>query len=172
MRIIAQRVFDASVSVEGKVISKIGKGILILVGFCKGDDKDTIDHMVSKTINMRLWEANGKAWAASVKDIDGEIMVVSQFTLFGTLKKGNKPDFHGALTANEAKLLYDTYVGQLRAKFGEDKVQTGQFQALMVVSSSNDGPVTLIHEKSDGKAEDKEEEPVLEKQPPAENIPL
>lgn len=71
MRIIAQRVIEASVSVEGKIISKIGRGILILVGFCKGDDKDTIDQMVSKTINMRLWEANGKAWAASVKDIDG-----------------------------------------------------------------------------------------------------
>lgn len=151
MRIIAQRVLDASVSVEGKVISKIGKGILILVGFCKGDNKDTIDNMVSKTINMRLWEAEGKAWAASVKDIDGEIMVVSQFTLFGTLKKGNKPDFHGALAANDAKFLYDTYVAQLRAKFGENKVQTGQFQAHMVVSSSNDGPVTLIHEKLEEK---------------------
>lgn len=106
---------------------------------------------------MRLWDSEGKAWAASVKDIDGEIMVVSQFTLFGTLKKGNKPDFHGALTANEAKLLYDSYVAQLRAKFGQDKVQTGQFQTKMVVSSSNDGPVTLIHDKFG----EKEEEPLV-----------
>jgi D-tyrosyl-tRNA(Tyr) deacylase len=81
-------------------------------------------------------------------------MVVSQFTLYGTLKKGNKPDFHGALTANDARLLYDAYVTSLKAKFGENKVQTGQFQAYMIVNSSNDGPVTLIHDKSGDSKED------------------
>jgi D-tyrosyl-tRNA(Tyr) deacylase len=154
MRILAQRVLEASVSVEGKTISKIGRGLLVLVGFTKGDDKDTLENMVSKTINMRLWEAEGKAWGASVKDIEGEIMVVSQFTLYGTLKKGNKPDYHAALTANDARLLYDAYVASLRAKFGENKVQTGQFQTRMVVSSMNDGPVTLIHDKSSDSQEE------------------
>jgi D-tyrosyl-tRNA(Tyr) deacylase len=106
--------------------------------------------MVSKTINMRLWQVADKSWAASVKDIDGEILVVSQFTLYAKFK-GHKPDFHGALTANEARLLYDSYVGQLRSKFGENKVQTGQFQAKMVVSSANDGPVTIYYDKGNGK---------------------
>lgn len=148
MRIVAQRVLEASVTVEGQVVGKIGKGLLVLVGFTKGDDKETLENMVSKTINMRLWESEGKAWAASVKDIGGEILVVSQFTLYGTLKKGNKPDFHAALTANDAKTMYEQYVTMLRDKMGKEKVQTGQFQAKMVVSSANDGPVTLIHERN------------------------
>lgn len=153
MRIIAQRVLEASVTVEGKVVGKIGKGLLILVGFNKGDDKDIIEHMVSKTINMRLWESEGKSWAASVKDIDGEILVVSQFTLYAKFK-GNKPDFHNALVANDAKAMYDSYVAQLRNKFGEHKVQTGIFQAMMVVSCANDGPVTIYYDKGQGKEEE------------------
>lgn len=153
MRIIAQRVLEASVSVQGTLISKIGRGLLVLVGFNKGDDKDTIEHMVSKTINMRLWESQGKSWAASVKDIDGEILVVSQFTLYAKFK-GHKPDFHGALTANDARVLYESYVAGLRSQFGEKKVQTGQFQTRMVVSSANDGPVTLYYDKGQGKSQE------------------
>ena len=99
MRIVAQRVIDASVTVEEKIVGQIGRGLLVLVGFTKGDNKEIIDNFVSKTINMRLWEAEGKAWSSCVKDIGGEILVVSQFTLYGFFK-GNKPDFHDSLGAN------------------------------------------------------------------------
>jgi D-tyrosyl-tRNA(Tyr) deacylase len=105
MRIIAQRVLDASVTVQDKIVGQIGRGILVLVGFTKGDNKDLIKDFASKTVNMRLWEKDGKAWSSSVKDINGEILVVSQFTLYGYFK-GNKPDFHDALGAEEAREFY------------------------------------------------------------------
>lgn len=136
MRIIAQRVLDASVTVGEKIISQIGRGLLILVGFTKGDNNDVIKDFANKTVNMRLWESEGKSWVSSVKDINGEILVVSQFTLYGYFK-GNKPDFHGALEADEARKYYGVYVDMLKNLIGAEKVQTGQFQAKMVVRSAN-----------------------------------
>lgn len=146
MRIIAQRVLDASVTVQEKIVGQIGRGILILVGFTKGDNKDLIKDFASKTVNMRLWEKDGKAWSSSVKDINGEILVVSQFTLYGYFK-GNKPDFHDALGAEEAREFYEVYVSMLKNLIPKERVQTGQFQTKMVVRSANDGPVTLLHSR-------------------------
>lgn len=146
MRIIAQRVLDASVTVSDQIISQIGRGLLVLVGFTKGDNNDVIKDFANKTVNMRLWESEGKAWVSSVKDINGEILVVSQFTLYGYFK-GNKPDFHDAMDAEEARKLYGVYVDVLRGLVGHEKVQTGQFQTRMVVRSANEGPVTMLHSR-------------------------
>lgn len=103
MRIVIQRVFEGWVKVEGVEISRIKEGILVLVGLTAGDNKDVVEHMVSKTLNMRLWSSKeGKAWCASVMDIGGEVLAVSQFTLYSVMK-GNKPDFHQALQADQAR---------------------------------------------------------------------
>ena len=88
--------------VEGIEISRTKEGILVLVGLTHNDNKDVVDHMVSKTINMRLWEKEGKSWAGSVMDVKGDIMIVSQFTLY-SIMKGNKPDFHASMEANQAR---------------------------------------------------------------------
>ena len=135
----------------------------MLVGLTPGDDKDVVEHMVSKTLNMRLWEKDGKAWSSSVMDIKGEILAVSQFTLYGYLK-GNKPDFHQAMQADQARELFDLYVATLRKKYQADKVQTGQFQTLMEVGSRINGPVTIQHEKmAEEKGSKKKEEAAKEK---------
>jgi D-aminoacyl-tRNA deacylase len=98
MRIIVQRVFEGWVKVQGTTISHIKEGILILVGLTPGDNKEVVEHMVSKSLNMRLWEKDGKPWNASVMDIQGEVLAVSQFTLYAVMK-GNRPDFHCAMPA-------------------------------------------------------------------------
>lgn len=111
-----QRVFEAWVRVEGVEISRIKEGILVLVGLTHSDNKDVLDHMVSKTLNMRLWEKEGKSWAGSVLDIGGDIMVVSQFTLYGIMK-GNKPDFHASMEAEKAREMFQYFVHQLKTKY-------------------------------------------------------
>jgi D-tyrosyl-tRNA(Tyr) deacylase len=99
--------------------------------------------MVSKTLNMRLWEnPEGKAWSSSVMDVGGDIMAVSQFTLY-SIMKGNKPDFHAAMSADQARELFDLFVSMLRKKYVPERVQTGQFQTLMEVGSVINGPVTI-----------------------------
>ena len=114
----------------------------MLVGVTAGDNKEVAEHMANKALNMRLWEKDGKSWAASVMDLNGEVMAVSQFTLYGIMK-GNKPDFHGAMDAEEAKNLYEYFVSVLKKKYVAERVQTGKFQHLMEVGSVNNGPVTI-----------------------------
>lgn len=99
MRIVVQRIFEGWVKVGGATISHVKEGILVLVGLTHGDNKEVVEHMALKTLNMRLWEKDGKHWNASVMDINGEVLAVSQFTLYGIMK-GNKPDFHGAMGAS------------------------------------------------------------------------
>lgn len=124
-------------------ISHTKNGILVLVGLTAGDSKDVVEHMVSKTLNMRLWEnSEGKAWSSSVMDVGGDIMAVSQFTLY-SIMKGNKPDFHAAMSADQARELFDLFVSMLRKKYVPERVQTGKFQTLMEVGSVINGPVTI-----------------------------
>lgn len=130
MRIVVQRVFEAWVKVGGATISHIKEGIIVYVGLTPGDNKQVIEQMVSKTLNMRLWEREGKSWNASVMDIKGEVLAVSQFTLYGIMK-GNKPDFHQAMPAQQARQLFHLFVDMLKSKYKADKIQTGEFQALM-----------------------------------------
>ena len=109
MRILVQRVFEAWVKVGGEEFSRTKKGLIVLVGLTHDDNTDVVDHMVSKILNMRLWEKEGKGWNASVVEIGGDIMVVSQFTLYGILK-GNKPDFHASMEADKARDLFQYVV--------------------------------------------------------------
>ena len=142
MRIVIQRVFEGWVKVQGDTISHIKEGVLVLVGLTVGDNKEVVEHMVNKTLNMRLWDKEGKPWNNSVIDIHGEVLAVSQFTLYGTLK-GNKPDFHASMKGEEARPLFDLYVELLKKKYQPEKIQTGRFGTLMEVGSVINGPVTI-----------------------------
>ena len=141
MRIIVQRVKKAQVSVEGQVYGKIQQGLLLLVGVGPEDQKEDMDYAVRKLVNMRIFsDAEGKM-NLSVKDIQGEILSISQFTLFADTKKGNRPAFTGAAKPDMAEAFYQEFNQEL-AK--EVPVETGVFGADMQVELVNDGPVTII----------------------------
>lgn len=130
-------------TVDGKVVASIGKGLVVLVGLTEGDGEGALDHMVKKLLNLRLFDdAEGKAWAASVQAISGDVLLVSQFTLYGTTK-GNKPDFHLAMSTDPASVLYARFVSKVQAAYKGGRVCSGVFGANMAVALVNDGPVTL-----------------------------
>ncbi|KAI6784111.1 D-tyrosyl-tRNA(Tyr) deacylase-like protein [Emericellopsis cladophorae] len=144
MKAIIQRVLSASVTVDKEVVSSIGKGILVFAAVGPNDTEKEMNAIAAKVTKMRLWDdENGATWKQSVKDIGGEILCVSQFTLLARTKKGTKPDFHGAANPEDAKRLYDHFVGAVRKEYESDRVKDGVFQAMMEVALVNDGPVTL-----------------------------
>ena len=147
MRVIIQRVKSSSVTVEGKVIGKIGRGLNLLVGIAPTDTDTEIDWMTRKCLELRLFadEAQNTAWQKSVVDIQGELLVVSQFTLYGDCRKGRRPSFSGSASPDLAKELYDRFVAKL--KQSGLQVATGEFGAMMQVQIENDGPVTLLLER-------------------------
>jgi D-tyrosyl-tRNA(Tyr) deacylase len=146
MRICLQRVLEASVKVNCEKISTISQGILLLIGFSKDDKIDFVDKLINKVINLRIFpDVEGK-FDKSIKDINGEILVVSQFTLYGNVFKGNRPDFTASMAYSKAEELYEKFVDTLRKSYYKDKVKTGIFGAKMLVNLKNDGPVTLIIE--------------------------
>ncbi|KXT14835.1 hypothetical protein AC579_4092 [Pseudocercospora musae] len=144
MKTVIQRVKSASVTVDGQRVSEIGRGILILAGIGKDDTPNEAESMAAKILKVKLWDDDeGGKWKKNVQEIDGEVLCVSQFTLYATTKKGNKPDFHRSAPAAKAKELYDTFFGQVRKLYREDRVKDGIFQAMMDVGLVNDGPVTI-----------------------------
>jgi len=145
MKVLIQRVDGASVSVAGKMVGQIGKGMLLLVGVCCGDTKEKADWLAQKVANLRIFEdADGKMNLA-IKDVGGAVLAVSQFTLAGDCTQGNRPGFSGAAAPVEAKALYEYFVERLCLH--GIKVETGIFQAEMKVALINDGPVTFMVEK-------------------------
>ncbi len=144
MRAVVQRVNDASVTVGGQVAGSIGRGLLVFLGIGKRDTTTDIDWMVDKIANLRIFESEAGKMDESLLDIWGEILVVSQFTLYGDCRKGRRPSFSDAMDADAAKALFGQFVEKAREKVGN--VQTGVFQAMMQVNLINDGPVTLIVE--------------------------
>ncbi|KAH8820937.1 deacylase [Xylogone sp. PMI_703] len=144
MKAILQRVLSASVTVDEKLVSSIGKGVLVFAAVAPGDTEKEADALATKVVKMKLWddEAGGR-WKRSVHDIDGEILCVSQFTLLANTKKGTKPDFHGAMGGDQAKQLYEYFYSKVQQAYKQEKVQNGVFQAMMQVALINDGPVTL-----------------------------
>lgn len=143
MRVVLQRVSQASVTVEGNKTADIQKGLLVLVGIEDADTQEDIDWLVGKIIKMRIFGDENDVMNCSVQDIDGDIIVVSQFTLHASTKKGNRPSYIKASKPEFAIPMYETFVKSLEKDFNK-KIQTGIFGADMKVSLLNDGPVTII----------------------------
>ena len=142
MRLVIQRVSRANVTVGGKEIGSIGRGLCLFLGIGRGDNKKDADYLVQKTAELRIFEDDSGKFNRSLSDIGGEALVVSQFTLYGDCSKGRRPSFSYAASPEEAETLYLYFVDRLRDK--GLKVSTGQFQAKMEVSIINSGPVTFI----------------------------
>ncbi|GAA5981520.1 hypothetical protein JCM10908_004141 [Rhodotorula pacifica] len=148
MRAVIQRVTQASVTVDGEVISKIGRGILCLIGISTSDTAYESQWLASKLLGLKVFpeDRDGEVWGwkNSVIEAGYEVLCVSQFTLYANLRKGSKPDFHGAKGGDEAQKLYHDFLEDLRTKYQADKILDGKFGAMMDVQLTNDGPVTLI----------------------------
>ena len=147
MRIIVQRVKSSSVIVKDEIIASIGQGLNLLVGISIADTEAELEWMVRKCLDLRLFpdQDNKKPWAQSIVDLQGEILVVSQFTLYGDCRKGRRPSFSDAATPDVAESLYNLFVDKL--KQSGLRIATGKFGAMMEVKLDNDGPVTLILER-------------------------
>ena len=144
MRIVVQRVSKASVSIEGEVRSSIGEGLMILVGICDEDTDEDIDYLCQKVVKMRIFDDAEGVMNLPVTDVEGSgILVVSQFTLMASTKKGNRPSYIHASKPDFAIPMYEKFVSKMQELFGKE-IQTGEFGADMQVSLINDGPVTII----------------------------
>lgn len=143
MRVVIQRVSTASVSIDSKVYHSIGKGLMILVGIESEDSKEDIDWLSSKITNLRIFEDEAGVMNVSVKDCGGNILLISQFTLHASTKKGNRPSYIKAARPEIAIPLYEAFIAQLQTDLGKP-IGTGVFGADMKVSLVNDGPVTIV----------------------------
>ena len=142
MKALIQRVTRASVSVESKVVGKIGRGLVVFIGVENGDSTEDIQYLTRKIVELRIFDdADGK-FNLSALDVKGELLLVSQFTLLATTRKGRRPGFTDAATPEIAEALFNQFVEQTRAL--ELKVETGRFQTHMLVEINNDGPVTIF----------------------------
>ena len=142
MRIVLTTVLNASVTIDNKIVGKINRGFCLLVGFTHEDNKEVVDKMIDKMLGLRVFPDENGLTNLSIYDVKGEILSVSQFTLYADLAKGRRPSFINAMKPDEAKTLYAYFNEQVKAKYGA--VETGVFGADMKVSSVNDGPFTVI----------------------------
>ena len=147
MRTVVQRIRGGQVRVNGKVVADAGFGLLALVGFCRGDTPKVVDWLAQKLITLRVFEDSSSKINLSLKDVHGDLVVVSQFTLCATLKKGTRPSFDDALPFTEAQKLYEALLERLRSIYPPEKIFSGVFGATMEVDFVNYGPVTVIVEK-------------------------
>lgn len=142
MRAVVQRVKASSVNVDGRLVGSIGRGLNVLIGISKEDNEQDIGYVKDKILNLRIFEDEEEKLNKSLLDVGGELLIVSQFTLYGDCRKGRRPSFIEAEGGEKAKHLYDLFVDECRKALG--KVETGEFGADMMVSIENDGPVTLL----------------------------
>lgn len=143
MKVVVQRVSRSSVTINGQVVAQIQNGLLVLIGVEDADNQEDINWLTTKIANLRIFGDENEVMNLSLKDIDGEMIVVSQFTLHALTKKGNRPSYIKASKPEIAIPLYESFVNQMEIELGK-KIQTGQFGADMKVSLVNDGPVTII----------------------------
>ena len=144
MRVLVQKCRNASVSVSGKIVGRCDFGLMLLVGFTEGDNSSNISYLVNKVLKLRIFEDENGVMNRSVMDVDGSILSVSQFTLYGDTSKGNRPSYIKALNGERAKELYDSFNQELSNSIS---VQTGEFGADMEVSFINLGPTTILLER-------------------------
>lgn len=143
MRVVIQKVTEASVSIENQTVASIDKGLLVLVGIEDGDTNEDIAWLSSKIVNLRVFDDDNGVMNLSVKEVGGEVLIVSQFTLHASIKKGNRPSYIKAARPEVAIPIYEAFIKQVESLLGK-KVPTGQFGAMMQVSLCNDGPVTIL----------------------------
>lgn len=141
MRVVVQRSKNSKVLVNNEIVGSIDKGIVLLVGFTNDDTKEDIDYIVKKVLNLRIFDDSNGVMNLSIKDINGKILSISQFTLYADTKKGNRPSYINAMKGEEAIKLYEVFNDELRK---EVDVETGVFGAEMDVEIHNDGPVTIL----------------------------
>ncbi len=142
MRAVAQRVTSAEVEVEGEIVGRIGRGLLVYLGAGRDDDDQDIAYMTNKLAGLRIFEDDDGKMSRSVEDVGGEVLVVSQFTLFGDCRKGRRPSFNGAAPADQGKRQYEAVVAQLKSR--GLVCATGRFQKMMSVRADVWGPVTIL----------------------------
>ncbi|MBO4799381.1 MAG: D-tyrosyl-tRNA(Tyr) deacylase [Lachnospiraceae bacterium] len=147
MRFVIQRVKEASVTVEGKVIGAIGRGFMVLIGVCQEDTRETADKMIRKMINMRIFQDENDKTNLALADVDGELLLVSQFTLYADCHKGNRPSFIKAGSPDLANELYEYIISECKKQV--PKVEKGEFGADMKVGLINDGPFTIVLDSED-----------------------
>lgn len=145
MKLVIQRVIDANLKVNNEEISKIGKGFLVLIGIKNSDTKEKADYLVNKLVNLRVFEDENDKLNLSLKDINGELLLVSQFTLYGNCSRGNRPSFIEAARPEDAKIIYDYFVQECKKHISI--VKEGIFGSNMKINLTNDGPVTIVMEK-------------------------
>ena len=142
MRLLIQKVIEAKVLVSDEIVGEIGKGLLVFQGVEDFDDDDDINWLVYKALNLRVFNDSNDVMNLSVKDVDGEVLVVSQFTLMASIKKGNRPSYIKASGQEHAKLMYEKFITELNVSLGKP-IESGVFRAKMEVKLINDGPVTI-----------------------------
>ena len=144
MRVLVQRSLDSSVSIDGKIVGQIDKGLVLLVGFTDGDNVDNIKYLVNKVINLRVFDDENGVMNKSILEVGGSILSISQFTLYADTSKGNRPSYIKAMKGEESTKLYDLFNEELRKYVN---VETGVFGADMKVNIKNDGPCTILLER-------------------------
>lgn len=144
MRVLVQRSKKSSVKVDNKVVGQISKGMVLFVGFTAGDSEENIDYMIQKILKLRIFDDDNNVMNRNILETNGEVLSISQFTLYADTKKGNRPSYIKALNSKEASILYQKFNEKLSKYI---KVETGIFQSEMEVSITNDGPITIILER-------------------------
>lgn len=145
MKVVVQRVSEAGVYIGNENYSaEIKKGMVILLGIKSGDKEEDVIFLADKCSNLRIFEDENEKMNLSLKDISGEVLIISQFTLYGNAQKGNRPSFSDAAKPEEAIPLYEKFINRMKENLGEEKVKSGIFGAMMLVKIFNDGPVTII----------------------------
>lgn len=150
MRVLVQRSLKSSVKVDNKIVGSIDNGLVLLVGFTYGDNSDIIDYMVDKVLNLRIFDDENGVMNKSLLEVGGDILSISQFTLYADSRKGRRPSYVNALNGSEAVKLYDLFNERLGKYI---KVETGIFGAEMEVNITNDGPITILLERNSDKYE-------------------
>ena len=145
MRLLVQRVLNSNVKVDGKVVGEINKGYMFLLGVTHDDDKDKADYLVNKLLNLRVFEDENGKMNLNIKQVGGELLIISQFTLYGNTKDGNRPSFIDAAKPDKANELYEYFIEKCKQE--NIKTEAGIFGADMKVSLVNDGPVTIMLER-------------------------